>query len=117
MNDSLGVSISGYVQHQDGHFTNMGRMEKNKSDEFGIRGKLEWKMKNNWQSMFQISYDYTDQIAYPYAKFDTISKQIYPINYNEQGSYRRNMLSSGFTLQNITDNYAFTCNWFSKHYG
>ena len=36
LNDSLGVSISGYVQHQDGHFTNMGRMEKNKSDEFGI---------------------------------------------------------------------------------
>lgn len=108
LNDSLGVSISGYVQHQDGHFTNMGRMEKNKSDEFGIRGKLEWKMKNNWQSMFQISYDYTDQIAYPYAKFDTISKQIYPINYNEQGAYRRKMLSSGFTLQKITDNYAFT---------
>jgi iron complex outermembrane recepter protein len=108
LSDSLGISISGYAQHHDGQFTNLGRMEKNKSDEFGIRGKLEWKMKNKWQSMLQISYDYTDQIAYSYAKFDTISKQIYPINYNEPGAYTRKMLSSGFTLQRITDNYAFT---------
>jgi iron complex outermembrane recepter protein len=107
-NDALGISISGHAQHHDGHFTNFGRMEKNKSDEAGIRTKLEWKMKNNWQSMLQISYDYTDQIAYPYAKFDTITKHISPIDYNEKGTYKRKMLSSGFTLQKISDQYVLT---------
>ena len=108
LTNNLGLSVSTYGMHQDGYLTNIFRKEKNKSDDTGVRVKMEWKMKNNWQSMLFASYDFTNQNAYPYAQYDTLSHTVSPIQYNEKGAYKRNSLSSGLVIQQINDKYVFT---------
>ncbi len=108
LNDKIGISAAGYYNSNDGYFTNIYDGEKNNSQDFGGRAKLDWKLPAQWRANLNLAFDHTSQNAYPYAAYDTITQKTGDINYNEDGSYWRNMATAGLNLQRIGDKVLFT---------
>ncbi|MDR0873659.1 MAG: TonB-dependent receptor [Prevotellaceae bacterium] len=106
--EKLGISLSGYYNADDGFFVNQFNGKSNRSQSFGGRGKLEWKLPQGWKTELTLLGDKTNQIAYPYAAYDTITKKTGEINYNEENSYQRDMWSAGLTLKKNVRNFHFS---------
>ncbi|GHT34918.1 TonB-dependent receptor [Bacteroidia bacterium] len=106
--EKLGISLSGYYNADDGFFVNQFNGKSNRSQSFGGRGKMEWKLPQGWKTELTLLGDKTNQIAYPYDTYDTITKKTGEINYNEENSYKRDMWSAGLTLKKYAENFHFS---------
>jgi outer membrane receptor protein involved in Fe transport len=103
LTNKLGLSVAGYYNSNDGYFTNIYDDEKNSSQDFGGRAKLDWRLSEKWKANLNLSVDHTSQDAYPYKNLSTGN-----IDYNEDGSYWRNMATAGLSLQRSGKNVLFT---------
>ncbi|MDR1679424.1 MAG: TonB-dependent receptor [Prevotellaceae bacterium] len=103
-----GISIAGYFKQNDGWFTNRFNDEKNNSRSAGGRAKLDLQFHPKWKSELSLTYDHSFQNAYPYAQFDPQNGKTGEINYNEDGSYLRDLLSAGLSLQRKSEAVVFT---------
>ncbi|MBN1462401.1 MAG: TonB-dependent receptor [Paludibacteraceae bacterium] len=99
INEKLGVSFSAYYKKNDGYFINNFDGEKNSSESSGGRLKLEWKLTDKWKASLNVLYDHVSQQAYPYAGYDTLTLRAKEINYNEDGSYLRDVFGGGLSFQ------------------
>jgi len=108
LSKNTGVSLAGYINHNDGYFTNSFNNEKNNSDEAGARAKLNWNINEKWNTNLSLSYDYNKQNAYPYAIYDKSTQKSGEINYNDESSYLRHLLTGGLCIQRKTDKCLFT---------
>ncbi len=107
-NDELAFSVAGYYNRDDGYFTNQYNGQKNNSESFGGRAKVEWHITPKWHANLSLVFDKTFQHAYPYARYDMDSGEIGAINYNEEGSYGRKLFTSGLSLQRKGNAVLFT---------
>ncbi len=103
LTNKLGLSVAGYYNSNDGYFTNTYNDEKNSSQDFGGRAKLDWRLSEKWKANLNLCIDYTTQNAYPYKNLSTGN-----IDYNEDGNYWRNMATAGLKLQHSDKNILFT---------
>ncbi len=103
LTNKIGLSVAGYYNSNDGYFTNIYNDEKNSSQDFGGRAKLDWRLSEKWKANLNLSVDHTNQDAYPYKNLSTGN-----IDYNEDGSYWRNMATAGLGLQRSGKNVLFT---------
>lgn len=103
-NDKLAMSVSGYVDHQNGFFTNVFNGEKaDKSLSTGGRAHLEWHPGARLKVEYTIGFDYTNQNGYPYAQ---LTKGVVGnIDYNDPGSYNRKFLYNGLFLEYKADKF------------
>lgn len=108
LGDKLGLSLAGYYNSNDGYFTNVFDGRKNKSESFGGRAKVEYLLSSKWRVSLMGAYDQSEQSAYPYAAYDTLTQKAGDINYNEEGAYTRDMFSGGLTLQRNGNGILFT---------
>jgi len=108
ISDEMGFSLSGYYNSDDGFFVNKFNKRKDASQSFGGRGKFEWRFLPRWNAELTLTGDKTEQTAYPYAAYDTLTKKASDINYNEENSYKRDMWSAGLKLKRTGYNLDFS---------
>ncbi len=92
INEDLGVSLAAYYDKDDGFFTNEYTGEKaDASTSVGGRLRFDFKIADSFTGAYIINYDYVDQGAFPYGKYDKTTGTTQPVNYNDEGSYNRKM--------------------------
>ena len=100
VNEQLGLSISGNYHHNDGFFTNLYTHKKaDKLDNGAGRIGLIWKPAAHWTTRFITSYEYSNQGGYPYGLYNADNGTTEAVNYNDEGLYRRNLLTSGVNVR------------------
>ncbi len=106
LGESIGISIGGYYDRNDGFFTNTYTSEKADHEEAaGGRLKLDWRIKPNFLASYATNFDYSDQGAFPYGKYDPATKTVAPVNYNDPGSYQRTVWTNNVSLEYQTDRF------------
>ena len=116
ISDEFAFSASGYYEHQGGFFKNAhtgARLDAMKAG--GGRLRAIWLPQPDLKLDCTLSYDYSDQGAYPYFYqgaadgYETASKPyeqyIGTINYNRDSRYRRGMLNVGIDIEHQADRY------------
>lgn len=100
VNEQLGLSFSGNYHHNDGFFTNLHTHKKaDKLDNGAGRIGLTWKPAAHWTTRFITSYEYSNQGGYPYGLYNADKGTTEAVNYNNEGLYRRNLLTSGINIR------------------
>lgn len=109
LSETVGISLSGYYDRNDGYFTNQYTGEKADHEESaGGRFKLDWQITPNFLAAYTFSYDYADQGAFPYGKYDPETGKVASVNINDPCSYTRNMLANHLFLEYKTDQFTLT---------
>ena len=106
--NNVGISLAGYYHHNDGFFTNEFNGKKDYTESFGARFKTEWRMNQKWNMKLSAVYDNTSQRAYPYAAYDVETGEVGAIDYNENGTYKRELFNTGLSFQRKSSNLLFT---------
>lgn len=97
---NVGLSVAGYYDRSGGYFTNDFTGKKvDKEQSAGGRLKLDWQLSDRLLMKIETAFDYTDQGAFAYGRYDKETKKVAPVNYNDDGSYRRAMSNSNLRLE------------------
>lgn len=111
LSDRVAMSVAGYWEREGGYFTNEFTGQKvDEGQSTGGRIKLEWRITDRLRAILSTSYDYTDQGAFAYGMYHKESGVIDPVNYNDRGSYLRNMSNNSLRLEYKTDKILFSSN-------
>lgn len=106
INDNIGISVSGYYDRNDGYFINeYNNTRADNEQSAGGRFKLDWRITPNFKAEYTFSYDYADQGAFPYGKYNTENGIVDPIRINDPSSYTRRMLNNSLYLEHKTDQF------------
>ncbi|MDR1761806.1 MAG: TonB-dependent receptor plug domain-containing protein, partial [Bacteroidales bacterium] len=108
LTDKLGVSFALNDSGDDGFFRNEFLNTYDKQKNRGARAKIEWRLPKNWTAQASVLYDQTRQNAFPYAYYDKDLQKPTTIDYNHQGLYDREMVSSGLLLSKQAAKSSFT---------
>lgn len=105
-NKRRGIALSGHYSQSDGWIKNYGNGNRNNMMSAGGRVNGFWNIGETWHLKLNAGYDHSDENAYPYQMFTptagkrTISNDsVRDVNYNENGSYRRDYVMSGLTVE------------------
>ncbi|MDR0698579.1 MAG: TonB-dependent receptor [Tannerella sp.] len=108
-NDKLGLSLGAYYNHCNGFFTNAYNDRKaDFEDTAGGNLKLHWKASSALTASYSVSYEYTDQGAFPYGFYHEDTKTVDKVNINDKSSYKRSLLSNNLSLKYQNENISFT---------
>ncbi len=108
IHDKFGLSLAGYYHSNDGFFTNQFNGKKDDMQSFGGRFKFDWKLSSKWSMDISAVYDQVSQDAYPYAAYNKETEEVGDINYNEEGSYKRQLFAGGLKFQRKSNKLLFT---------
>lgn len=112
VSDELAFAAGGYYEGGSGFFEhsltgkNVDAMQAG-----GGRIRAIWRPTANWKTDFLLSYDYSDEGAYPYYYTGTLSgAEQYPdlvgkLSANRESNYRRGMLNAGLNLEYLADGW------------
>ncbi|MDO4949636.1 MAG: TonB-dependent receptor [Bacteroidales bacterium] len=116
ISDEFAFSASGYYEHQGGFFKNTytgTKLDAMKAG--GGRLRAIWLPQADMKLDCTLSYDYSDQGAYPYFYQGTVEgyeaankpyeQCIGTISYNRDSRYRRGMLNAGINVEHQADRY------------
>lgn len=110
-NDKIGVSMSGYYNHDNGFFTNQyTHKSADAKTSAGGRVKLDWNINPNFKAQYAVNLDYVDETAFPYGLNDSVNgkgKTAQP-NFNDESSYTRSMLTHSLFLQYKTKDFVLS---------
>lgn len=107
----VGISVAGYYDRSDGYFTNEFTGKKvDKEQSAGGRLKLDWRLTDRLLMNFETSFDYTDQGAFAYGLYDRQTEVVNPVNYNDEGSYRRSMSNNNLRFEYKTPKVLISSN-------
>lgn len=112
LSDKVAISAGAYWDQVDGYFRNEAQNHA-KADggwNAGGRIKLEWRITDRLTASLASSYDYTDQDAFPYGAYDKTTNEIANPNFNDRGTYLRNMSNNSLRLEYRTDKLLLTSN-------
>lgn len=111
LSSNFGLSVAGYYDRSAGYFRNefTGRKVDNEQSTGG-RLKLDWQINKRLLMNFESSLDYTDQGAFAYGLYHKDTKVIDPVNYNDQGSYRRMVSNNNLRFEYKTDKVMWSSN-------
>ncbi|MDR1879753.1 MAG: TonB-dependent receptor plug domain-containing protein, partial [Tannerellaceae bacterium] len=109
LGETLGLSLSGYYDRNDGYFTNIHTGKKADGEESaGGRFKLDWRITPQLLASYALSYDYTGQGAFPYGLYDRETGRTAPVNIGDSSRYTRNVLSNHLLLEYKTAQFVLT---------
>ncbi|OFX34801.1 MAG: hypothetical protein A2W90_24450 [Bacteroidetes bacterium GWF2_42_66] len=103
---SLSVLANFGQKHQDGFYTNHYNDEKvDKLNSYSGRIKMLFEPSAKFKTLLNLQYEDSKQGGYPYAIYNNDTREANDINYNEESTYDRSMLSTGLNLQYVAPNY------------
>lgn len=101
--DNFGVSLNGVYKKDDGYFLNsFTGKNADAMQNAAVRLKLEWQVNPRLHTLLFAHYDNLSQGAFPYMNIDSTN-----VSYNEQSEYKRQLLTSGFSLRYRGEGYSF----------
>lgn len=108
---NVGISVAGYYDRSAGYFTNHFTGKKvDKEQSAGGRLKLDWQLSERLLMNFESAFDYTDQGAFAYGLYHKDTKVIDPVDYNDEGSYRRSVSNNNLRFEYKTDKVLLSSN-------
>ena len=95
----MGYSVAGGYHYNDGFYRNMFTNEyaDQLKDAYG-RVALVWLLDNKWFLRVNSMLDYSNQGGYPYGRYNRLTGETEPVNYNRYSSYRRLLSTSGLNI-------------------
>jgi outer membrane receptor protein involved in Fe transport len=103
---NMGLSVSGYYDANDGYFTNLYTGKKEDAmQSAGGRVRMDWTLTDQWTAQVMANYDFTDQGAFPYGKYE--DGKVSEPNYNHPGAYTRQVVGGNFNLNYANDRILF----------
>lgn len=98
-----GIGAAAYYRHCGGYFINeYDHTRADKSDEAGVRLRLEGKTASGWRNSNTLSYNFTTQSGFPYHQPEQ------SINHNDPSGYSRHSLTAGSHYGKTTGGYAIS---------
>ncbi|WP_052102075.1 TonB-dependent receptor [Porphyromonas gulae] len=99
ISERMALAYAAYADKADGYNRNdfTGKWADGESN-IGGRLKLEMHPDETLQMSLGADYDFGDQAAFPYRKYDENTGVLHPVDYNDEGHYRRHILTSRFLL-------------------
>ena len=105
----MGYSVAGGYHYNDGFYRNMftNRYVDQLKDAYG-RVALVWLLDNKWFLRVNSMLDYSNQGGYPYGKYNRLTGETEPVNYNRYSSYRRLLSTSGLNISYAGESISFS---------
>ena len=105
----VGYSVAGGYHYNDGFYRNMftNKYADQLKDAYG-RVALVWLLDNKWFLRVNSMLDYSNQGGYPYGKYNRLTGETEPVNYNRYSSYRRLLSTSGLNISYAGENISFS---------
>ena len=105
----VGYSVAGGYHYNEGFHRNMFTNEyaDQLKDAYG-RVALVWLLDNKWFLRVNSMLDYSNQGGYPYGKYNRLTGETEPVNYNRYSSYRRLLSTSGLNISYAGENISFS---------
>lgn len=109
LGSKVGYSVAGGYHYNDGFHRNMftNKYADQLKDAYG-RVALVWLLDNKWFLRVNSMLDYSDQGGYPYGKYNRLTGETEPVNYNRYSSYRRLLSTSGLNIRYAGENVSFS---------
>ena len=109
LGSKVGYSVAGGYHYNDGFHRNMFTNEyaDQLKDAYG-RVALVWLLDNKWFLRVNSMLDYSNQGGYPYGKYNRLTGETEPVNYNRYSSYRRLLSTSGLNIRYAGENVSFS---------
>lgn len=106
--DNFGVSVSANYHQTDGFFRNITTGENADGMKNGaLRYGFEWRMTPAWKMKFTTSGDFSSQNGYPYGVYKMDTKEVMPIDYNENSIYDRFIWTNGLNVRYEGTKFSF----------
>ncbi len=105
----VGYSVAGGYHYNEGFHRNMFTNEyaDQLKDAYG-RVALVWLLDNKWFLRVNSMLDYSNQGGYPYGKYNRLTGETEPVNYNRYSSYHRLLSTSGLNISYAGENIRFS---------
>lgn len=109
LSKKTGLAFAAYADRNDGYFRNEAT-GKPADQETNMGGRLKWEIQADEGLHLSLGadYDYSDQAAFPYRRYDERTKVLHPVDYNDPGHYRRQILSTRFLLNKRFDRFTLS---------
>ena len=109
LGSKVGYSVAGGYHYNDGFHRNMftNKYADQLKDAYG-RVALVWLLDNKWFLRVNSMLDYSNQGGYPYGKYNRLTGETEPVNYNRYSSYRRLLSTSGLNISYAGENISFS---------
>ena len=109
LGSKMGYSVAGGYHYNDGFHRNMftNKYADLLIDAYG-RVALVWLLDNKWFLRVNSMLDYSNQGGYPYGKYNRLTGETEPVNYNRYSSYRRLLSTSGVNIRYAGENISFS---------
>ncbi|WP_306570553.1 TonB-dependent receptor [Hoylesella nanceiensis] len=109
LGSKMGYSVAGGYHYNDGFYRNIftNRYVDQLKDAYG-RVALVWLLDNKWFLRVNSMLDYSNQGGYPYGKYNRLTGETEPVNYNRYSSYRRLLSTSGLNISYAGENISFS---------
>lgn len=129
ISDRFAFSVGGFYEYNGGFFQNNALNNQKADQGMSGGGRIHGILlpSDNLKLDLNISYEYTNQGGYPYFYLGRVSETEQPtdpradkigsISYNEESTYRRSMLNSGFTLEYQADQFILSAVTGYQHLG
>lgn len=103
-------SLGGFYNYEGGFYRNAARNNERMDSEQSTGGRFRaiYLPSDNWKIDLNISYEYTDQGAFPYGLYDKTTGKMAQPAYNDKSSYLRNLLNSGVTAEYQGKHFLFS---------
>ena len=109
LGSKVGYSVAGGYHYNEGFHRNMFTNEyaDQLKDAYG-RVALVWLLDNKWFLRVNSMLDYSNQGGYPYGKYNRLTGETEPVNYNRYSSYRRLLSTSGLNISYAGESISFS---------
>lgn len=114
VNERLGFSVAAFYNGQDGFFENQTTGERaDEMNEFGGKARLQWKPTERLLVDLLADYQHVKQDGFPYGLLNEESGKADDPTSNRQGTYKRDMLTTGLGLSYRADwaDVNYTASW------
>jgi outer membrane receptor protein involved in Fe transport len=106
---TVGLSLSGYYNRNEGFFENRYTGQKaDREESAGGRLKLEWRIKPSFSAAYTLSVDYVDQGAFPYGLYHPETGVVDPVDINDSCYYTRHVVTNSLFLAYRTKRFTLS---------
>lgn len=107
ISERFAFSAGGFYNYDGGFFENKALDDKKIDQVQSGGGRLRgiYLPTENLKLDLNVSYEYSDQGAYPYGLYDIKTANISRPSYNRESSYYRNLLNVGLNIEHQADNF------------
>lgn len=109
LSNKVALIAGGAYAHSDGYFTNaFTNKSADNYDLYNGNFKLRYAPTKRFNMILSANFEKNTQNGYPYALYDLTTQEAADVNYNDQSTYDRSLLSIGLRMEYHLENVVLT---------